>query len=92
MAVTVTIYLDTLRECTLYGVAEQDLPEAEAMLDERLDEYLDYIRSELGKNAELETRPGQHTYSVQVDSDDYEEQELVRAAYYGVKDFWDWIN
>lgn len=92
MTATVTIYRETLRESALIGVAEDDLQEAEAMLDERLDEYLEYIRRELGNDVQLETEPGQHTYSVQVEGDDYEEEERARATYYSVRDFWDWIS
>lgn len=93
MSATITTYLDTLREANLIAVTENDLQEAEQALDEKLSEYVEYLRGELAEEGiTLETEPGQATYSEVVTADSYEEEEEARRTMASLKDFWEWYS
>jgi len=93
MTATVTTYLGTLRESSLIGVSEEDLQAAEQALDAKLDDYIEYLRTELAEEGiTLETEPGQATYSEVVAADSYEEEEEARRTMASLKDFWEWYS
>jgi len=94
MTTTVTLFTETLKESELAGIQnEQELEESEAILEENLKHYIDYVRAELACDGfDLEVDAGQDSRSYHVEADSAEDEtkahELMSGG--GIRGFWEW--
>ncbi|NDY89708.1 hypothetical protein [Ideonella livida] len=89
MTATITLIAKTHRHACLAGMTGHDA----RAYDDRIGEYVEYLRDELAKDGitlEVNEQDIAMVVSYRVEADDYEAEQAAHEAYQSVRGFWDW--